>query len=129
MTGDAAHAQVLAAERARAEAMTAGDVDALDALLDDECSYVHSTGAIDTKDEYLDRLRTGALVYRTVRISEQEVLELGDGCAVSHRMDAEMVLGGVVRPYQGHVISLYRRTSGVLRLIYLQATTIPGEAG
>ena len=95
---------VLDAEQARTGAMVAGDVDTLDRLLDDECLYVHSSGAIDTKTAYLDRLRDGTLIYRSVRTSGHRVYALGQGCAVSHRMDAEVILHGVPRPYQGQVI-------------------------
>ena len=119
---------VLDAEQARTAAMVAGDVDTLDRLLDDECLYVHSSGAIDTKTAYLDRLRDGTLIYRSVRTSGHRVYALGQGCAVSHRMIAEMILHGVPRPYQGQVISIWRSGPAGLRLIYLQATTIPADS-
>ena len=105
---------VLEAEQARTGAMIAGDADTLDRLLDDECVYVHSSGAIDTKTAYLDRLRDGTLIYRSVRTSGHRVYTLGQGCAVSHRMDAEVILHGVPRPYQGQVMSIWR--SGSVRI-------------
>ena len=48
-----------AAEERRTRAMAASDVAALAEFIDDDCRYVHSSGAVDTKASYLEKLRLG----------------------------------------------------------------------
>ena len=48
--------QVQALERKRLAAMMQADVDAVAACLDDDLIYIHSSGAVDTKQSYLQRI-------------------------------------------------------------------------
>jgi Domain of unknown function (DUF4440) len=59
----------LAADQARRNAMAADDLEGLAALLADECLYVHSTGAVDTKQSYLAKLADGSIRYAWRRCS------------------------------------------------------------
>jgi hypothetical protein len=42
------------------------------------------------------------------------------------RMEAQVVLSGVPRPYQSRAVALWRETPSGLRLVYFQATALPG---
>jgi hypothetical protein len=64
---DALKAAVLRADETRIYAMLANDTAALDDMLTDDCLYVHSTGATQTKTEFLAALRTGAMKYTALR--------------------------------------------------------------
>jgi len=55
-------------EAARFSAMKEGDLDELDAILDDNLIYVHSNGRIDSKAEYLETLRQGAIHYEAIEV-------------------------------------------------------------
>ena len=59
-------ATVLAAEDRRYQAMTDTDLATLDEMLDDRLSYAHSSGARDTKAEYLAKVRSGYYDYQTL---------------------------------------------------------------
>jgi len=122
---DSAHAEVYAAEERRTRAMVDGDVAALAELIDDDCRYVHSSGAVDTKASYLEKLQSGAFGYSWIRACDQLIIEVGAGAAVVHRMEAELVLSGVPRPYQSQAVALWRETPLGLRLVYFQATALP----
>lgn len=122
---DPVHAAVYEAEELRTKAMVARDIATLTALLDDDCRYVHSSGAVDTKASYLAKLQAGQIGYSWVRCLDQLVTEAGTAVAVSHRMEAELVLSGVRRPYQSRAVTLWRRTPQGLRLAYFQATALP----
>lgn len=52
---------VLALEERRRQALLAGDLPALQGLLDSHLTYVHSTGTCDGKDSYLAKLSGGSL--------------------------------------------------------------------
>ena len=122
---DSAHAEVLAAEERRTRAMVDGDVAALAVLIDDDCRYVHSSGAVDTKTSYLEKLQSGVFGYAWIRASDQLIIDVGAGVAVLHRMEAQLVLSGVPRPYQSQAVALWRETPLGLRLAYFQATALP----
>jgi hypothetical protein len=125
MGPDNEYEQIYAAEERRTSAMVEGDVPALELLIEDDCRYVHSSGAVDTKTSYLDQLRSGAVAYSWVRLSEQSILDLGGGVVVSHRMDAKMVLSGVERPYRSRAVAIWRSTANGPRLAFFQATALP----
>ena len=55
--------RALEAQDARFSAMVAGDVARLSEMLDDSVTYHHSNGAVETKTQFLDAIRTGALRY------------------------------------------------------------------
>ncbi|MDO8458722.1 MAG: nuclear transport factor 2 family protein [Burkholderiaceae bacterium] len=61
---------VLHWEQLRRDAMLAGDSAALEALLSDAVVYGHSTGARDTRDSYLRKIRDGALRYLRLELSD-----------------------------------------------------------
>jgi ketosteroid isomerase-like protein len=59
-------------EHRRIEATLSRDLDALASLLDDDLRFVHSTGRVDRKLEYLNFIGT---VIRTLRISRRSAPE------------------------------------------------------
>ncbi|MDG9717573.1 nuclear transport factor 2 family protein [Streptomyces sp. DH24] len=58
--------EVIDAYRAQLQAMTDGDTDALDALLDDGFTLTHVTGDEQPKDEWLAQVRAGEFACRWV---------------------------------------------------------------
>jgi ketosteroid isomerase-like protein len=61
-SGDAA-SRVLAAEKARVDALDWSDLAALTKIMADDVTYVHASGRVDTKTSYLDAIRSGQLHY------------------------------------------------------------------
>ena len=53
-------------EERRLAAMVAADTDALDGILADDLSYVHTSAAIDTKESLTSGLATGRLNYESI---------------------------------------------------------------
>ncbi len=93
-------------ERARFEAMTRRDIDALDKMLDPTLTYTHSNGLVETKAEHLDHIRTGRIVYRALRPLEMQVRRYGKSAVVT----------GVVRAqgrYRGRDFDLKLRYTAV----------------
>ena len=119
---DPAHVQ--AADERRTAAMVAGDLATLRELIADDCRYVHSTGVSDTKDSYLASIASGALAYTWIRTSEQALIPVGDAVIVQHRMEAELVLDGMPKPYQSRAVAIWRTTDNGCRLAYFQATAL-----
>jgi hypothetical protein len=79
-TDDAA--AVLAAEDRRYRAMIETDLATLDRLLDDRVSYAHSSGVRDTKDAYLEKVRSGYYDYLRIDHPVERVEVVGDTAVV-----------------------------------------------
>jgi hypothetical protein len=74
--------QVRAAERQRFDAMTRQDVAALDTLIEDNVTYVHTDGRLETKSAFIDLIRSKRLVYESIEPSDVEV-RVHDGIATA----------------------------------------------
>lgn len=97
--------QIRDREKAWATAVAAGDTAALDSIFTDRLIYAHSTGKVETKREYLDRLKTGAQKYAHVTHEKIQVVPYGD-TVVTHsfvRMDGTS--NG--KPFNDHVMMLH----------------------
>ena len=68
---DRSSADVLAAEQARFAAMTRADIAALDTLLAGDLIYTHTTGNVETKEQFLESLRVRRIHYE--RITPREL--------------------------------------------------------
>jgi len=62
----AAESDIVAREKAWAAAVTAQDFDALEGICHPELIYAHSTGAIETKADYMAKLRQGTARYDAI---------------------------------------------------------------
>ena len=56
--------RVVTSEEARFAAMSANDLNALEALLEDDLHYVHANGMVEDKAEFLRKIRSGERHYR-----------------------------------------------------------------
>ena len=57
---------VRAAMQKRAEAMVAGDIEAIAGLLEKRLIYTHSSGLVDTRESYIEALNRREYVYHSV---------------------------------------------------------------
>jgi hypothetical protein len=57
---------VLARERQRVEYLTSGKLDQLAEILSPTLTYTHSSAVLDSKDQFLETLRSGAIVYKSL---------------------------------------------------------------
>lgn len=60
-------------EMVRIEHLTSGDYDSLDSMLSSSMTYTHSNAQIDTREEYMQSLRSGDVVYRSLEHREPVV--------------------------------------------------------
>ena len=107
-------------------AMLAFDYPALDRILSDEVSYIHSTGVVETKAEYFTGMRRGLYEYGAIEISSSRT-RMFDGVAVTSGVMAMLVgangsAKGTIRLQ--HVL-IWRQEAGTWRLLLRQATRLP----
>ena len=77
-----AESEVRQAQRERFEAMTKGDVAALDTLLDDEMAYVSPRADLQSKPQFIATIRKQTLVYESIAPVEVKV-RVYDGLALA----------------------------------------------
>jgi ketosteroid isomerase-like protein len=112
------------AEKAWAKAVVARDWAAVDKILDDKLIYAHATGGIESKKQYLDRVRSGAQKYDTINHESIRVVIYGDS-AVTHSI---MRMAGTTNgtPFNDHLMMLHVwvKQGGSWRLAAHQTTKL-----
>lgn len=120
-------AEVQAAEKAWAQAVVKKDYAALEKLYDNELIYAHSSGVVETKKEYIDKLRTGAQRYDAIEHSAMKVRVHGDA-AVVH---CHVAMKGVnpKGPFNDKLMMLHLwvKKGGVWRLVAHQTTKLGSD--
>jgi uncharacterized protein DUF4440 len=115
---------VLAAEDRRYQAMLDADLATLDASCAAELSYAHSSGARDTKDQYLEKVRSGYYVYRRIDHPVERVAVVGDSALVVGRMTADLDVDGRPRTIDNLALAVWTRTSGGWQLLAFAPTPL-----
>ncbi len=116
---------VLAAEDRRYRAMQDADLTTLEELCAEELSYAHSNGARDSKEEYLEKVRSGYYVYRRVDHPVERVEVAGDAAIVVGRMTADLEVQGAPKTIDNLALAVWTRASGEWRLLAYAPTSLP----
>ena len=119
---------VLAAERRWTEALVKADVDALDRLYADDLVYVHSGGNVETKAQFLDRMRKGGLKYQKVELVDPRVRVFGAAAVVNGAFDVSVLVDGQPMNHRVIYTHVYAERNGEWRLVAHQTTRAPAPA-
>jgi ketosteroid isomerase-like protein len=117
--------EVKAAEARRYQAMIAGDLAALDALLADDLLYVHSSGAAEDKQAFLGSLRGGQLRYKKITPEGVSVRDAGRLAIVRGRSAVEVERDGKPQAFRIHFTAIYEKSAAGWRLSGWQSTRLP----
>ncbi|KIG02305.1 nuclear transport factor 2 family protein [Caballeronia concitans] len=115
-------------ERDRFRAMVEGDGAALEALLAENASYVHTNGKRETKRQFIDAITAGRRRYRQIEIQSQDVVAAGrDSCLVSGRALIEMESKNGALLFPVAYTAIHVQTDGQWLMLALQATRVALE--
>ncbi|WP_250450178.1 nuclear transport factor 2 family protein [Caballeronia sp. ATUFL_M2_KS44] len=115
-------------ERDRFRAMVEGDGVALEALLAENASYVHTNGKRETKRQFIDAITAGRRRYRQIEIQSQDVVAAGrDSCLVSGRALIEMESKNGALLFPVAYTAIHVQTDGQWLMLALQATRVALE--
>jgi ketosteroid isomerase-like protein len=117
--------QIRALEDRRYQAMTAGDVAALDELFAADLVYTHSDASSDSKQSYLDRLASGYFKYGPISHPETSIVVHGDCVLVLGDMRGEVQIGGQPRVLNSASLSVWVREDERWLLLAYQPTKRP----
>jgi ketosteroid isomerase-like protein len=118
--------EVLAVERARTTALERSDIPALNRIMADDVTYIHASGKADTKQSYIDAIRSGQLHYISWQPKNLHVRLIGDSAAV---IDGEYVVRVTDSRVQStpfdisiFILTVYAHRSGQWQQIAWQST-------
>ncbi|MDA1313918.1 MAG: nuclear transport factor 2 family protein [Acidobacteria bacterium] len=117
--------EIVNAEKGWAAAVVALDFAALDKIYHDDLIYAHSTGTIETKSQYLAKLRSGKQKYTAIGHHETIVRRQGDA-AVAHSI-VTMKGTSVSGPFDNRLMMIHTwfKSGGSWRLVAHQTTGLP----
>jgi hypothetical protein len=115
----------LQAEDARYEAQIANDLEALDALLGKDLVYFHSSTVQDTKASFIESLRSGKVVYRSMERSGTKVRVFGNVAIITGKAVFEVTTRGKDRTLNILFHSAWVKRDAGLQFVSWQATLLP----
>jgi ketosteroid isomerase-like protein len=116
---------VRAAHETRFHRMMANDLDALAPMLADDLVYVHSDGVMETKPQFLERVRSGRLRYRSIVPTETTVRTYGNVAMVTGRGKFTVIMSGGDLEVDLRYTSVYRHSPDGWQLVSWQSTRVP----
>lgn len=113
------------AEAAWAKAVMAKDEPKLNQMLAEGLVYTHSTGSVDTKDQYLSKLKSGAQKYDGLQSSDMSVHMYGNTAVVNAKIRMTGSTNGT--PFDNKLLYTHTwvKQSGHWQLVAHQTTKMP----
>jgi len=121
----AAESEVLRADDRRFEAMRKADWAALDAVLADDLTYVHSSARLESKTEHLTNLRAGKPHYRGIAPRERHARVHGDVGIVNGVSEMHVENAGKEQRFTVRYVAVYTKAGGQWRMLAWQSTRLP----
>jgi len=118
-------ADILAADKAWADAVTKTDTAALEKLLADDLVYTHSTGVVDTKRQYIDNLKSGAQQYHSVTHLDPKVQVYGGTAVLTSGLKMDTTSKGARQQSSFRVIHVWTKKPAGWQMIAHQTTRLP----
>jgi ketosteroid isomerase-like protein len=117
--------EVSAAVESLRKTMVDPDKAALDKLVADDLSYGHSSGAVQTKAEFIDALTSGKSDFVSIELSQQTVKVVGNTALVRHVLSGTTNDGGKPGTVKLSVLLVWQKQKGEWRLLARQAVKVP----
>jgi ketosteroid isomerase-like protein len=118
-------AQITAAQDARFAAMVKGDAAYLETALDPSLTYHHSSGAAQTKAEFMASIRAGTLKYKALDVIERKVRRTGSIAIVTGIFRLQATNNGEVIDTRARFTDVYENKDGRWVQLAWQNTRIP----
>lgn len=78
----------------------------------DDAIYVHLSGGVDNKQEFIERLRSRATVYNGRTYGDLEIRQYGDAAVTTGESSVDIVVGGEQKLLDTRFTRLYARSDG-----------------
>lgn len=105
---------VLKREQQRVDYLVSGKVDQVAEMLSPTLTYTHSSGALDSKEKFLEGLRSGQVVYRALKHSDVQVrFPTTDVAILNGQSDVSVTTGGQAQEVPLRFTIVYVKKNGV----------------
>jgi ketosteroid isomerase-like protein len=120
-----AEADVLRADDLRFAAMQNKDWGALDAVLADDLTYVHSTARLESKSEHVGNLKAGKPHYRGIKPRDRVARVHGNIGVVNGVSEMHVENAGKEQRFTVRYLAVYAKAGDSWRMIAWQSTRVP----
>ena len=117
--------EIILLEKRRIEAMINQDTQALDGILDDDLSYTHSSGRIETKAEFIANATSGVTRYRALSQKDVKVRTFGDTAIVTGHGIVHVESSRGENEFPIRFINVYVKRDDTWRMVAWQSTKLP----
>jgi len=109
--------EIRALEKARREAMVAGDVQTLTGIMDEEGWYCHGTGDRQTAKKWLQDMKEKVFDFQEVEIADEDIVVFPDTAIVTGVMSVRVrVVGGEELTTKRRLVDVWIRRPGGWKL-------------
>lgn len=106
--------EILKREQQRVDLLVSGKLDQLAAMLSPTLTYTHSSAVLDNKERFLESLRTGQVVYKSLKHSDVQVrFPTPDVAILNGVSDVDVVISGKPQNVPIRFTIIYVRKNGV----------------
>jgi ketosteroid isomerase-like protein len=116
--------QVATAVETLRKGMIDGDLANLESITASSLSYGHSSGHIDDKKEFVEKLAIGSSDFVTITLTEQTITVTGKTAFVRHTLDATSNDGGKPGIVNLKVLLVWQKLNGSWKLMARQAVKL-----
>ena len=117
--------QIVELERARLKAMIDADSDALNSILSDDLTYIHTTTREDSKKSLIGSLVSGRLSYESMDTEDVKVRIYGDAAVVTGSAAIKVSSGGRLLEFSILFTDVYAKQEGRWQMVAWQSTRKP----
>ena len=117
---------ILALEQERYGAMLAADAATLERLLDDELTYTHSSGTVDTKATYIAGVRDKVWEYKAISRENERAVVRGSCALVFCRLRIELLVRGTPRNVDSNSLAVWITDGPQPRLLAIHSSPVAG---
>jgi ketosteroid isomerase-like protein len=115
---------VLSIDRERTEAQIKQDSATLDRLLSDDLTYVHASGLVQSKAEFIADLQSNKRVYKSITNSDVNVRLLQGTAIITSKSEIKVSFDGKENDLSLQVIEVYAKRNERWQLIAYQSTRL-----
>ncbi len=119
--------EVQQAQAVRLQAMLDVSVEALDTLLADDLTYLHSTGLLESKDEFLESLQAQKIRYLSISSQDMRVRVYDDAAVITGITAVRVHVGGQDRAASLGITEVHRKMDDGWQRVADQSTRIPEQ--
>lgn len=116
--------QIRLLEYVRIQAMLKNDFAVLESILAEDLIYTHSSGRVETKEEFINALRSGQTKYEAFDREGVTVRAYGDSAVVTGAAKMTVRRPNQVNNFQIRFIDVYVRRGGRWQMVAWQSTRL-----